>query len=147
MIPEFGDDGTLPPGIHWAEWAEIERRLICNPLRRRLLGGFKDGIELLRAAGCKRVYLDGSFVTAKEFPQDFDACWDTDGVDPTYLDPVFLDFSRGRAAQKARFRGEFFPAQFAEAGSGRTFLDFFQTNRETGAKKGIVAVDLERLPL
>jgi hypothetical protein len=110
------------------------------------LAGFRQGIELLRVAGCKRVYIDGSFVTAKEFPQDFDACWDIDGVDPARLDPVFLDFSQGRAAQKARFRGEFFPAHLAEGGSGRTFLDFFQINKETGEKKGIVAIYLERLP-
>lgn len=145
MIPEFRDDGTLPLGIHLTEWAEIERRLVFNPLRQRLLDGFKQGVELLRVAGCHRVYIDGSFVTAKESPNDFDACWDLDGVDPARLDPVFLDFSHGRAAQKVRFKGEFFPAQLAEGISGRTFLDFFQTNKETGKKKGIVAIDLERI--
>ena len=34
-----------------------------------------------------------------------------------------------------------------EAESGRTFLDFLQTDKDTGALKGIVALDLgERLP-
>ncbi|HEX9944732.1 MAG TPA: hypothetical protein VGG03_22210 [Thermoanaerobaculia bacterium] len=85
-------------------------------------------------------------MTEKEFPQDFDVCWDIDGVDPARLDPIFLDFTQGRAAQKARFKGEFFPAQAREGVSGRTFLEFFQINKETGEKKGIVAIDLERLP-
>jgi hypothetical protein len=35
----------------------------------------------LRDAGCKRVYLNGSFVTSKDEPGDFDACWDPTGVD------------------------------------------------------------------
>jgi len=60
----------------------------------------------LRKAGCRLVYLDGSFVTRKEHPGDFDACWDVQNVDDTSLDPVFWDFSRGRAAQKQRFLGE-----------------------------------------
>lgn len=40
----------------------------------------------LRAAGCKRAYIDGSFINAKERPGDFDACWDLDGVDFDVID-------------------------------------------------------------
>jgi len=72
-------------------------------------------------------------------------CWDITNVDPEHLDPVLLDFSIRRAAQKAKFGGEFFPAQLPEGISGRTFLDFFQVDKETGARKGIVALDLRRL--
>ena len=36
---------------------------------------------------------------------------DTQNVDDQALDPVFWEFSQGRAAQKRRFLGEFFPAQ------------------------------------
>lgn len=60
------------------------------------------------------------------------------------LDPVFLDFSHARAAQKARFLGEFFPADLPEGLTGKTFLDFFQTDKDTGATKGIVALNLRR---
>lgn len=42
-------------------------------------------------------------------PGDFDACWDTDGVDLDVLDPVLLDLSNHRAAQRQRFGGELFP--------------------------------------
>ena len=48
------------------------------------------------------MYLDGSFVTAKEFPSDFDGCWDPDGVDGAKLDPVLLVYDNLRAAQKAK---------------------------------------------
>ena len=43
-------------------------------------------------AGCRRAYVDGSFVTAKEVPGDFDGCWEAEDVDPDALDPVLLDF-------------------------------------------------------
>ncbi len=113
--------------------------------RVRLLSGLKEALMLLKPAGCRTVYVDGSFVTAKPQPVDFDACWAVDGVDPARLDPVFLDFSSSRAKQKARFGGEFFPADLPEGMTGKTFLEFFQTDKETGAPKGIVALDLRRL--
>jgi hypothetical protein len=57
-------------------------------------------------AGCRRVYIDGSFVTAKNGPNDFDACWEADGVNPDLLDPTLLTWRDHRAAQKAKFGGE-----------------------------------------
>jgi hypothetical protein len=98
--------------------------------------------EALRKAGCRLVYLDGSFVTRKEHPGDFDACWDVGDVDDNKLDPVFWDFSQARAAQKQRFGGEFFPAQLPEGATGNAFVEFFRINKLTGEPKGILAVRL-----
>ena len=98
----------------------------------------------LKAAGCRRVYVDGSFVTAKLRPNDFDGCWDIEGVDAELVDPVLLTFDSGRAAQKAKFRGELFPGQMGEGATGLTFLEFFQIDKQTGAAKGIVIIDLRR---
>lgn len=78
--------------------------------RLTLLAGLKEALDMLRAAGCRRAYVDGSFVTSKPEPADVDGCWETDGVDPAHLDPVLLTFDRHRRDQKARFGGElFFP--------------------------------------
>lgn len=143
MIPPFVLNGNLPPGIHWAEWKEFEERFGTNPHRRKLLKGLKTAITSLRKAGCRAIYIDGSFVTAKELPNDFDGCWSIEGVDPDLLDPVLLDFSNGRAAQKAKYGGELFPAELIEAGSGKTWLDFFQQDRN-GKPKGIVGIRLRK---
>ena len=113
MIPEWLGNGDLPPGIHFAPWAEAEERLAFNPRRRRLLAGFREACELLRRAGCRLVYLDGSFVTPKPHPGDVDACWDIQSVDEEALDPVFWDFSQGRAAQKRRSRRRVLPGAVA----------------------------------
>lgn len=144
MIPAFDQTGKLPAGIHRVTWKELELRLGFTPRRVQLLAGLRNALTLLRKAGCRRVYIDGSFVTTKPQPGDFDARWAVAGVEPEKLDPVFLDFSRARAAQKARFLGEFFPANLPEGLTGKTFLDFFQTDKETGDAKGMLALDLRR---
>ena len=103
MIPQFDADGLLPPGIHWATWDEVTATLSNTPWRRQPLAGLEMAIESLRRAGCRTVYIDGSFVMGKEIPNDFDACWAAAGVAPELLDPVLLRFDAGRAAQKARY--------------------------------------------
>ena len=144
MIPDFDSNGLLPPGIHWTTWENFVDRYGITPHRLRLIAGLRAGLESLSQAGCRTAYIDGSFVTAKKIPGDFDACWDTAGVDPVKIDPVLLTFDNLRAAQKAKFRGEFFFANAsAVAGSPNIkFLDFFQVDKDTGNPKGIIAFDL-----
>lgn len=144
MIPDFvaiagAPFAVLPPGIHWASLAEVGLRFAYNERRSWLFEGLAAAVANLAGAGCAAVYVDGSFVTAKPEPDDFDGCWDARGVDPGRLDPVLLNFEPGRLSQKRSFRGEMFIAG-APAGLGRTFLEFFQTEKHTGAAKGIVGV-------
>ena len=84
-------------------------------------------------------------MTTEALPNDFDACWASLDVDHTLLDPVLLDFSDWRAAQKLRFGGELFPAEALAHSDGTSYLDYFQHLRRTGAAKGIVMIDLETL--
>lgn len=110
-----------------------------------LLVGLRAALLSLKDAGCRRVYIDGSFVTAKEQPGDFDGCWEVDEVDPDKLDPVLLDFATRRAAQKAKYFGELFLANAAADPSGTRFIDFFQQDKD-GQTKGIIALELKDLP-
>jgi hypothetical protein len=145
MIPDFIDVGgpwrVLPPGVHDATLEEVESRFAAPGWRKSLFSGFMDGVMALRKAGCRTVLLDGSFVTEKPFPGDFDACWYPIGVDAVKLDPVFLEFSQGRKKQKKRFGGEFFPAT-ALADGRHFFHDFFQIEKDTGYAKGIIRIQL-----
>jgi hypothetical protein len=151
VIPPFDPvSKNLPAGIYEATWDEILARFGFTAHRLTLLAGIKEALDALHAAGCRRAYLDGSFVTAKEIPGDFDVCWETAGIDWALLasaSPVLLTFDPGRAAQKAKYGGELFPADAAaDLASRRRYLEFFQRDKRTGDPKGIVAMDLGDLP-
>jgi hypothetical protein len=145
MMPDFVDIGSLwkvlPPGIHNATIEEVEARFAITDHRKHLFSGFKNGVMELCKAGCRKIYLDGSFITEKPIPNDFDACWDNTGVDDKKLDPVFNDFSNGRKNQKNRFYGEFFPANLLADGR-HIFLDYFQEDKDNKKAKGIICINL-----
>ena len=163
MFPPLTPSGLLQPGIHWATWAEVEERFATTEWRRTLLDGVRRAAESLKEAGCRTLYLDGSFVTSKNHPGDFDGCWDPVGVDARKLDPVLLTFwdpvgvdarkldpvlltfGNRRADQKAKYHGELFISS-SPADGGLTFLDFFQRDKATGHPKGIIGIDLEDFP-
>jgi hypothetical protein len=145
MLPEFTDSGELPLGIHWANWHDITERFGFTQRRQKLLEGLAKGLEALKLAGCHTVYLDGSFVTNKAEPNDFDACWESGGVQGRLLDPVLLTFTNSRVAQKAKYFGEFFIADEEATPDGTRFIDFFQRTR-SGEAKGIIAINLRRFP-
>jgi hypothetical protein len=132
----------LPPGVHSASFAEIEVAFAINPRRRDLYSGLLVGSGFLARAGCKTIYLDGSYVTGKPLPGDYDVCWEPAGVDPKLLDFVFFDFTKKREAQKKKFRGEYWPVK-RDPVTGYSFLDFFQNEPFTGKKKGILSVSLD----
>jgi hypothetical protein len=96
----------------------------------------------LKRVGCSTAYLDGSFVSAKPVPDDFDGCWEETGIDFDDIDPVLLNFEGRREVQKAKYGGELFPANAVADGQGTVFLDFFQTDKDLGDQKGIVALKL-----
>lgn len=146
MIPSLvGIPGApfqvLPPGIHWASLTEVGATFAYNERRVWLFEGVESVAKALNAAGCEAMYLDGSFVTSKAQPADFDGCWDAAGVKAELLDPVLLDFGPGRKRQKRVFRGEMFISAAANS-PGSTFLDFFQVEKHTGEQKGIVGIRL-----
>jgi hypothetical protein len=140
MLPDF-TDGLLPPGIHKATWREVCERFGWNLRRGRLLIGLQLARRDLRRAGCYTAWLDGSFVTSKDHPRDYDLAWEPDGVDVALLDPVLRDVCPPRWGQKVKYLGDILP-NVREASSGQPFLDFFQQDIDTGRARGIVEMDL-----
>ena len=138
------ETGYLPPGVHRAGWPDVAGRFSGNSHRARLMEGLLAACRNLAAAGCATLLLNGSFVTAKALPGDYDAAWETAGVNPDRLDPVLLDMAHPRAAMKAKYLGDLFPAS-ARAAPGLLFRDFFMTDRN-GVEKGVVLIDLGSLP-
>lgn len=100
----------------------------------------------LRKAGCQRIWIDGSFITTKRNPGDFDGCWDYEGISLTLLRKTtsLLVFDNGCQAQKVKYGGEMFPAHWPADAAGTVFLEFFQRDLDF-RRKGIVRLDLKRL--
>jgi hypothetical protein len=149
VIPPFDPaTGNLPAGTHEASWPEIMARFGTTEHRRTLLAGFRAALEILEAAGCRLIYLDGNFVTAKEIPGDFDACWEPTGVDLPQLGllaPEFFDLRAGRKQLKLRYGGELIPIDPIiddDGEQGTSILRIFQRDKYTKAPKGIIAIRL-----
>ena len=137
---------VLPPGIHGATLAEVQTTFATNAQRRTFYRGLLLAAAALSLAGCGILYLDGSYVTAKPIPNDYDACWDPTGVQHAKLDPVFLNFDNKRQAMKDKFGGEFFPTSTPNTAT-QSILQFFQIERFTGQPKGILLIVLSSDPL
>lgn len=74
-IPDFRDDGWLPVGHHGATWEEIAERFggVSNSKRARLTDSllqFRDALREYSVSGT--LIIDGSYVSGKESPGDFD---------------------------------------------------------------------------
>lgn len=139
---------VLPPGVHWASLTEVEARFAVNEHRAWLFEGIVQVSAALARAKCRRMFLDGSYVSSKARPNDFDGCWDPIGVASLLLDPVLLDFTNERAAQKAKYRGEMFISTMTNGivssnDPSSTYLEFLQTEKNTGGRKGIIGINLK----
>ncbi|MDJ1169710.1 DUF6932 family protein [Roseofilum acuticapitatum] len=145
MIPKFDHNGNLPPGVYVCEWEEFKQRFGTNFLRSRMIQGLELAMGELKAAGCRTIYINGSFVTNEPQPGDFDACYDLETLNIDDLRanaPQLLNFY-DRNAQKAKYKGELFPCSQPVGNYGNSSLDFFQQDRQ-GNAKGIIAIDLMR---
>ncbi|MDE0094631.1 MAG: hypothetical protein OXO49_09055 [Gammaproteobacteria bacterium] len=137
---------VLPEGIHSATLEETRDRFAINDVRRTLFGGFLEAVVKLADAQCAIIFLNGSYVTENPYPNDYDVCWNPNGVNHTRLDPIFWE-PRLRAQQKIRFLGEFFPSTTIVNETRQTFVDFFQNEKTTGKKKGILTINLKTDPM
>ncbi|WP_318445732.1 DUF6932 family protein [Photobacterium leiognathi] len=132
---------VLVSGIHTMSLSNFEEEFVYNDHRRVQYEGLVSALSNLKASGCVNVYIDGSYVTRKPFPGDYDACVDYTTVDVTKLDPVFYSFDNLRREQKEKYLGEFFPHNYF-ADDQYLFLEFFQREKYSGERKGIVHIDL-----
>jgi len=141
-IPEFRADGYLPEGLHFASEAEVVFRFGASTARRRRLAlRLRRWIGLIREIGGKRLLLDGSFVTAKQNPDDIDAI--------VLLPPDFgMQIAQGIESALElermllnRHPEEIFAAE--DEADWNDWVGFFSRTREVdGRRKGLVEVDL-----
>jgi hypothetical protein len=62
----------------------------------------------MRIANCSVVYIGGSFVTVKEKPGDFDACWSVEVSILIYLILFFLISGMDELRKRQNLAGSYF---------------------------------------
>lgn len=142
MIPDFREDGYLPEGMHVATESEIALRFgRSSSQRRRLILRLKRWIELSRLVGAKRLFVDGSFVTAKVEPNDVDAVvW----LPEDFIQQIFRENIEAMELEGillTRHPEEIFAAE--DRRDWEEWIEFFSRTREPDERrKGIVEVEL-----
>ena len=72
-LPNLRPDGFLPPGLHLVNLDEIKRRFGQETLQRQaLFERLQLFVELANYVQARRLFVNGSYVTAKPNPGDVD---------------------------------------------------------------------------
>ncbi|MCC7527393.1 MAG: hypothetical protein IT342_02655 [Candidatus Melainabacteria bacterium] len=90
-LPAFTQDGTLPAGFFHVTVSEFVEALAFNKHRQAQVKLLFEALTMLKAAGCTKVTIGGSFASSKPKPGDIDLVWHTEGMDEGKLDPIFSD--------------------------------------------------------
>jgi len=74
VIPDYNIDGNLPEGIYLFEEEEFINHFSSSSARRKWLGDrMRELLALIKSTGqLDRIFVWGSFVSAKESPNDVD---------------------------------------------------------------------------
>ena len=142
IIPEFDTNGNLPPGLHRTTLENIKSKLTWSIKRKKLFDGLEEAVKNLRSAGVSQIYLDGSFITTEDEPNDIDGCWVPNSrVNADVLDAVFLDMTNSKAKMKDKYGVDFGIAGVSKGRvSTQPLEECFQLSRD-GNPKGVLLLE------
>ncbi len=143
MIPEFRPDGWLPEGHFVATWDEVTTRFDGKPGTRRAvltqkLLALRDGLRQHDVSGI--MVLNGSYISAKSEPGDFDVVL----LGPSELqqrkdtEPSLRDLLDANLAEERGY-SLFFVCEDSPA---RDILRGMFDQARSGAFKGVIEVEL-----
>lgn len=137
-IPHFNRYGNLPPGIHKATIKEAKQRLATNQRRKEI---FDDFLKMIKSIPTKErkviksLILDGSYVTDKEDPGDWDCI--------LIVKKDSIDFLESPTAEKLKRAKEFYNGDMIlameDSAPARIWTDFFSMDKE-GRPKGLIEI-------
>lgn len=141
-FPEFNENGDLPVGIYKATLQEVLEHFGQNSLQRQLVAKRLAKIYNLADSTGKllRFIIYGSFVTAKEKPNDVDVflVMRNDFSKNDYSGDVRRIFEHLQTENKLK-ASIFWMLEMSVAIDEKTFIEGWQNKRD-GTKRGIVEV-------
>lgn len=110
-----------------------------NLHRSRLIEGLRSACVELRRHGCSAIYIGGSFTSDKEYPGDYDACFNPIGVDAE-LDPVLFNPVLS-TERREKYMGDWLIGR-PEDGSAGEWYRFLSFDDRTGASHQMYGIKL-----
>jgi hypothetical protein len=143
MSLNFNSQGFLHETIS-LKYEDLTLHFGTNPKRLEQLANALQFFRIFCSCGCEVVYIDGSFVSTKRYPEDIDLCFDINDIDEGKLEtefPQFFDLNEmGRIHRDLHCHIFTFNKKFTR------LFDMLSEDRE-GNAKGFVKLNLKDLPI
>lgn len=145
VLPDFREDGWLPEGHYDTSWEEVVDRFSGSPgsTRERVARSLLNWRNEVKAKGVSGwLLLDGSFVSAKENPSDFDALL---VIDEEAREILEKDIEARSLLDYIECKSLGFDLLYYFAATVRDYpdlagLDLWDRDTETGKLKGVLEV-------
>ena len=96
--------------------------------------------KILKSLGCTNLYIAGSFVSSKEFPNDIDLCVDATGIDYLKLTKEYPEFLDPQGIERIKKEHKVHFALFFDAGC-LEYLEWYKKDRDNHPR-GLVKIYL-----
>lgn len=146
MIPAFTSVGLLPPGTHVCTIEQMRAVFGLGVRREQLLEGFDRCVRFMHSESLEgTLFVDGSFVTDKERPDDLELTLDVRGESQLLQERALL-FQHHHFLNVSAMGIDWYPTLPHDT----NFIEFFQSVGEKaaaekriplGEKKGILRLD------
>ena len=91
MSLNFNTKGNLYQTVELT-YEEFNQHFGTNQRRMEQIKNALSFFRIFHSCGCQAVYVDGSFVSKKEYPEDINLCFDLTGVDAENIEREFPQF-------------------------------------------------------
>ena len=140
MKIKFAKNGNLHDS-QTLTYGEFKKAFGFNESRIEKIKRILIFLKILKSLKCTSVYIVGSFVSIKEFPNDIDICVDATGIDYVELLKEYPDFLESKGIEKIKKEHYVHFAAFFDFGSPE-ILDWFKKDRD-GNPRGLVKMYLK----
>jgi hypothetical protein len=142
MILDFNSQGNLHQTISLT-YEEFVYHFGTNPRRMEQISNALVYFRIFYSCGCKTVYIDGSFISKKKYPEDIDLCFDLTEIDAEKLEKQFPQFFDEKAIGRIHGAEQCHILFFDK--NVQRFYNLLQYDRD-GNPKGFVKLNLKDLP-